>query len=312
MVSLSFLIKLQKVYTSNKMKIAIYSQHAGKHTSSILLELFSFVNKYNIDFFLEKDFDEILTKDSPRKLDYNVFSSYKDLDNSFNLMITIGGDGTLLRSVSYVRDLEIPIIGINTGRLGFLATLNQDLLKSKLEKIIKGEFKVENRALLQVMIDDEKEKNEFAIALNEITVGRKNTTSMIKIKTNLDGEFLNSYWADGLIVSTPTGSTGYSLSCGGPIMSPLSQTLALTPIAPHNLNARPIIIPDNTKIELTVSGREDFHLLSLDSRIISVKNGNSIIIKKANFKIMIAHLEEDNFYKTLRNKLLWGEDKRNT
>lgn len=294
------------------MKIAIYSQHAGKHTSSILLELFSFVNKYNIDFFLEKDFDEILTKDSPRKLDYNVFSSYKDLDNSFNLMITIGGDGTLLRSVSYVRDLEIPIIGINTGRLGFLATLNQDLLKSKLEKIIKGEFKVENRALLQVMIDDEKEKNEFAIALNEITVGRKNTTSMIKIKTNLDGEFLNSYWADGLIVSTPTGSTGYSLSCGGPIMSPLSQTLALTPIAPHNLNARPIIIPDNTKIELTVSGREDFHLLSLDSRIISVKNGNSIIIKKANFKIMIAHLEEDNFYKTLRNKLLWGEDKRNT
>ena len=294
------------------MKIAIYSQHAGKHTSSILLELFSFVNKYNIDFFLEKDFDEILTKDSPRKLDYNVFSSYKDLDNSFNLMITIGGDGTLLRSVSYVRNLEIPIIGINTGRLGFLATLNQDLLKSKLEKIIKGEFKVENRALLQVMIDDEKEKNEFAIALNEITVGRKNTTSMIKIKTNLDGEFLNSYWADGLIVSTPTGSTGYSLSCGGPIMSPLSQTLALTPIAPHNLNARPIIIPDNTKIELTVSGREDFHLLSLDSRIISVKNGNSIIIKKANFKIMIAHLEEDNFYKTLRNKLLWGEDKRNT
>jgi|TARA_B110000438_G_scaffold125171_1_gene121871 NAD+ kinase len=294
------------------MKIAIYSQHAGKHTSSILLELFSFVNKYNIDFFLEQDFDEILTKDSPRKLDYNVFSSYKDLDNSFNLMITIGGDGTLLRSVSYVRDLEIPIIGINTGRLGFLATLNQDLLKSKLEKIIKGEFKVENRALLQVMIDDEKEKNEFAIALNEITVGRKNTTSMIKIKTNLDGEFLNSYWADGLIVSTPTGSTGYSLSCGGPIMSPLSQTLALTPIAPHNLNARPIIIPDNTKIELTVSGREDFHLLSLDSRIISVKNGNSIIIKKANFKIMIAHLEEDNFYKTLRNKLLWGEDKRNT
>ena len=294
------------------MKIAIYSQHAGKHTSSILLELFSFVNKYNIDFFLEKDFDEILTKDFPRKLDYNVFSSYKDLDNSFNLMITIGGDGTLLRSVSYVRDLEIPIIGINTGRLGFLATLNQDLLKSKLEKIIKGEFKVENRALLKVMIDDVKEKNEFAIALNEITVGRKNTTSMIKIKTNLDGEFLNSYWADGLIVSTPTGSTGYSLSCGGPIMSPLSQTLALTPIAPHNLNARPIIIPDNTKIELTVSGREDFHLLSLDSRIISVKNGNSIIIKKANFKIMIAHLEEDNFYKTLRNKLLWGEDKRNT
>ena len=291
------------------MKIAIYSQHAEKHSNSILLELFSFNKKYKIDFFLEKQFEKELVKDSKLQFNYNVFSKHKDLDNSFDLMITIGGDGTLLRSISFVRDLEIPIIGINTGRLGFLATLNQDLLKPKLEKIIKGEYKIEERTLLEVKIDEE--KDDFLIALNEISVGRKNTTSMIKIKTNLDGEFLNSYWADGLIVSTPTGSTGYSLSCGGPIMSPQSQTLALTPIAPHNLNARPIIIADNTEIELSVSGREDFHLLSLDSRIISLKNEKSIIIKKANFKIMIAHLFEDNFYKTLRNKLLWGEDKRN-
>ena len=291
------------------MKIAIYSQHAEKHSNSILLELFSFNKKYKIDFFLEKQFEKELVKDSKLKFNYNIFSKHKDLDNSFDLMLTIGGDGTLLRSISFVRDLEIPIIGINTGRLGFLATLNQDLLKPKLEKIIKGEYKIEERTLLEVKIDEE--KDDFLIALNEISVGRKNTTSMIKIKTNLDGEFLNSYWADGLIVSTPTGSTGYSLSCGGPIMSPQSQTLALTPIAPHNLNARPIIIADNTEIELLVSGREDFHLLSLDSRIISLKNEKSIIIKKANFKIMIAHLFEDNFYKTLRNKLLWGEDKRN-
>ena len=292
------------------MKIAIYSQHTGKYTNSILSELFGFSDKYNIKFYLEKEFANILNRGSNIKLDYTIFSSYKDLDKSFNLMITIGGDGTLLRSISFVRNLEIPIIGINTGRLGFLATLNQDLLKPKLEKIIKGEFKVENRTLLEVIIDDKK-SNDFPYALNEITVGRKNTTSMIKIRTNLDGEFLNSYWADGLIISTPTGSTGYSLSCGGPIMSPQSQTLALTPIAPHNLNARPIIIPDNTEIELSVSGREDFHLLSLDSRIISVKNENSITVRKADFKIMIAHLFEDNFYKTLRNKLLWGEDKRN-
>ena len=292
------------------MKIAIYSQHTGKYTNSILSELFGFSDKYNIKFYLEKEFANILNRGSNIKLDYTVFSSYKDLDKSFNLMITIGGDGTLLRSISFVRNLEIPIIGINTGRLGFLATLNQDLLKPKLEKTIKGEFEVENRTLLEVIIDDQK-SNDFPFALNEITVGRKNTTSMIKIRTNLDGEFLNSYWADGLIISTPTGSTGYSLSCGGPIMSPQSQTLALTPIAPHNLNARPIIIPDNTEIELSVSGREDFHLLSLDSRIISVKNENSKTIRKADFKIMIAHLFEDNFYKTLRNKLLWGEDKRN-
>jgi len=293
------------------MKIAIYSQHAGKHINSVLKELFSFEKKYNIRFFLEKEFDKALKKDSIFNLEYNIFSSFKDLNNSFDLMITIGGDGTLLRSISFVRDLKIPIIGVNTGRLGFLASLNKDLLKSKLEKIINGKYKVESRTLLQVIINGETENNEFPIALNEITVGRKNTTSMIKIKTSLNGEFLNSYWADGLIISTPTGSTGYSLSCGGPIMSPLSQTIALTPIAPHNLNARPIIIPEDTKIELSVSGREDFHLLSLDSRIISVKNENSILIKKANFKIMIAHLNEDNFYKTLRNKLLWGEDKRN-
>jgi len=207
------------------MKIAIYSQHAEKHSNSILLELFSFNKKYKIDFFLEKQFEKELVKDSKLKFNYNIFSKHKDLDNSFDLMLTIGGDGTLLRSISFVRDLEIPIIGINTGRLGFLATLNQDLLKPKLEKIIKGEYKIEERTLLEVKIDEE--KDDFLIALNEISVGRKNTTSMIKIKTNLDGEFLNSYWADGLIVSTPTGSTGYSLSCGGPIMSPQSQTLAL-------------------------------------------------------------------------------------
>ena len=293
------------------MKIAIYSQHTGKHTNAVLSKLFSFEKTYNISFFLENEFDKILNKNYPPGFKYEIFSSYKDLDNSFDLMITIGGDGTLLRSISFVRDLKIPVIGINTGRLGFLATLNQDLLKSKLEKIIKGEYKIENRTLLQVTIENKNQKDEFPIALNEITVGRKNTTSMIKIKTSLNGEFLNSYWADGLIISTPTGSTGYSLSCGGPIMSPLSQTVALTPIAPHNLNARPIIIPDDIEIELSVSGREKFHLLSLDSRIVSVKNGNSILIKKANYKIQIAHLVEDNFYKTLRNKLLWGEDKRN-
>ena len=293
------------------MKIAIYSQHAEKLTYSILYDLFDLKNNYSIDFFIENEFNKLLIKDSNLEFDYKTFSSNEDLDNSFDLMITIGGDGTLLRSITFVGDLGIPIIGINTGRLGFLATLNQDLLKDELEKIIKREFQVEERTLLEVHFDLEKENTDFKFALNEVTVGRKNTTSMIKIKTNLDGEFLNSYWADGLIVSTPTGSTGYSLSCGGPIMSPLSQTIALTPIAPHNLNARPIIISDNTEIVLSVSGREKFHLLSLDSRIISLKNGTLIKIKKANFKIRIAHLFQDNFYKTLRKKLLWGEDKRN-
>ena len=161
-------------------------------------------------------------------------------------MITIGGDGTLLRSITYVRDLGIPIMGINTGRLGFLATLKQEMLNSELNKILFGEYDIKERSLLEVSVNNNTNFSDFNYALNEVSVGRKNTTSMIEIKTVLDGEYLNTYWADGLIISTPTGSTGYSLSCGGPIMSPSSQTFSITPIAPHNLNARPLIISDET------------------------------------------------------------------
>ena len=240
-----------------------------------------------------------------------MFSSYNDLDKGIDMMITIGGDGTLLRSITYIRDLGIPIIGINTGRLGFLATLNQELLNIELKKVLNGEFDVKERSLLEVSVDDNDNFSDFNFALNEVSVGRKNTTSMIEIKTTLDGEYLNTYWADGLIVSTPTGSTGYSLSCGGPIMTPSSQTFSITPIAPHNLNARPLVISDEIKIQLSVEGREKSHLLSLDSQIISLKNNVKIKIKKANYKIKLASINNNSFYKTLRNKLLWGEDRRN-
>ena len=195
------------------MKIAIYSQSSEKNTKKVMVELLNLGKKYNIKFYVESNFHKLLENKLSFQPDYKIFSSYKDLDNSFDLMITIGGDGTLLRSISFIRNLEIPIIGINTGRLGFLATLNQDLLKPELNKILIGKYKVEKRTLLEVEIKGNEAINEFAIALNEVTVGRKNTTSMIKIKTNLNGEYLNSYWADGLIISTPTGSTGYSLSC---------------------------------------------------------------------------------------------------
>ena len=293
------------------MKIAVYSQNYDNSSKKVMHDLLDLGKQYDVEFFIEKDFYSLLKINSSHLSNENIFSSYNDLNNSFDLMITIGGDGTLLRSVSFVRDLNIPIIGINTGRLGFLATINQDLLTSEMSKILLGNYKIEKRTLLEVKIKGSKIINEFGIALNEVTIGRKNTTSMIKIKTFLDGEYLNSYWADGLITSTPTGSTGYSLSCGGPIMSPLSQTLSLTPIAPHNLNARPLIISDKTKIELYVSGREKSHLVSLDSRIISVENESLITIKKAKFKINLAYFEENSFYSTLRNKLLWGEDRRN-
>ena len=293
------------------MKIAIYGQSADKISKNIFLELLSISKSENIKILIEKKYNSILLQKSKTSHIHKLFSSYEDLDSTVDLMITIGGDGTLLRSISFVRDLGIPIIGINTGRLGFLATLNQELLNIELKKILKGEFNVEERSLLEVNIDNNNDFSDFNFALNEVSVGRKNTTSMIEIKTTLNGEYLNTYWADGLIVSTPTGSTGYSLSCGGPIMTPSSQTFSITPIAPHNLNARPLVISDEIKIELSVEGREESHLLSLDSRINSLKNNVKIKIKKANYKIKLASFKNNSFYKTLRSKLLWGEDRRN-
>ena len=293
------------------MKIAIYGQSVDKISKNIFLEILNISKNQNLVLFVEKKYNSVLLKKLKTNHNHKVFSSYNDLDKSIDMMITIGGDGTLLRSITYIRDLGIPIIGINTGRHGFLATLNQELLNIELKKILKGEFDVKERSLLEVSVDNNDNFSDFNFALNEVSVGRKNTTSMIEIKTMLDGEYLNTYWADGLIVSTPTGSTGYSLSCGGPIMTPSSQTFSITPIAPHNLNARPLVISDEIKIELSVEGREKSHLLSLDSQIISLKNNVKIKIKKANYKIKLASINNNSFYKTLRNKLLWGEDRRN-
>ena len=293
------------------MKIAIYGQSPDKISKNIFLELLNISKNEGIILFIEEKYNTILLKKSKISHNHKLFSSHNDLDSSIDLMITIGGDGTLLRSITFVRDLGIPIIGINTGRLGFLATLNQEILNVELKKILKAEFDVEERSLLEVSIGNNQNFSDFNFALNEVSVGRKNTTSMIEIKTMLDGEYLNTYWADGLIVSTPTGSTGYSLSCGGPIMTPSSQTFSITPIAPHNLNARPLVISDEIKIELSVEGREKSHLLSLDSQIISLENNVKIKIKKANYKIKLASINNNSFYKTLRNKLLWGEDRRN-
>ena len=283
----------------------------SKISKNIFLEMLSISKSENIILLIEKKYNSILFHKSEISNTHKLFSSYEDLDSTVDLMVTIGGDGTLLRSITFVRDLGIPIIGINTGRLGFLATLNQELLNVELKKILKGEFKIEERSLLEVRVNNNDDFSDFNFALDEVSVGRKNTTSMIEIKTTLNGEYLNTYWADGLIVSTPTGSTGYSLSCGGPIMTPSSQTFSITPIAPHNLNARPLVISDEIKIELSVEGREETHLLSLDSRINSLKNNVKIKIKKANYKIKLASFQNNSFYKTLRSKLLWGEDRRN-
>ena len=292
------------------MVLALFSQEINESVNdvvqSFLISKFSKESK----FYVEKKLYDQLAFDGD--LELIPFNKSKDLDSSIDLLVSIGGDGTFLRTIEYVRDLNIPVMGINTGNLGFLATIKKENLDQAIEKIYNKKFKVENRSLIKVNSEEiGLPKNLFPYALNEISVVRKDTTSMINIKTSLDGNHLNSYWADGLIISTPTGSTGYSLSCGGPVISPSSGSLVLTPISPHNLNARPLVISDETKIELSVSGREEKHLLSIDSNIFTVQNQTKITIEKPNFDFKIAHFSNNNFYKTLKEKLLWGKDKRN-
>lgn len=292
------------------MVLALFSQENNESVNDVVQSFF--ISKFSKEskFYVEKKLFDQLVLDGD--LELIPFNKSKDLDSSIDLLVSIGGDGTFLRTIEYVRDLNIPVMGINTGNLGFLATIKKENLDQAVEKIYNKKFKVENRSVIKVNSEEiGLPKNLFPYALNEISVVRKDTTSMINIKTSLDGNHLNSYWADGLIISTPTGSTGYSLSCGGPVISPSSGSLVLTPISPHNLNARPLVISDETKIELSVSGREEKHLLSIDSNIFTVQNQTKITIEKPNFDFKIAHFSNNNFYKTLKEKLLWGKDKRN-
>ena len=292
------------------MILALFSQEINESVNDVVQSFFTSKFSKESKFYVEKKLYDQLAFDGD--LELIPFNKSKDLDSSIDLLVSIGGDGTFLRTIEYVRDLNIPVMGINTGNLGFLATIKKENLDQAVEKIYNKKFKVENRSVIKVNSEEiGLPKNLFPYALNEISVVRKDTTSMINIKTSLDGNHLNSYWADGLIISTPTGSTGYSLSCGGPVISPSSSSLVLTPISPHNLNARPLVISDETKIELSVSGREEKHLLSIDSNIFTVQNQTKITIEKPNFDFKIAHFSNNNFYKTLKEKLLWGKDKRN-
>ncbi|GAA4799949.1 NAD kinase [Litoribaculum gwangyangense] len=294
------------------MRVAVFGRFYNKTTSASVLTLFNYLLKKDVDAYIETEFYNLIKNNSSIIKDFESFKIFDTLDTSFDLLISVGGDGTILRAITFVKDIDIPIVGINTGRLGFLATIQVDAIEQAIQNIIDGKYKISKRSLLSIETTPENSDiTEMNFALNEITVSRKNTTSMITVETYLDGEYLTSYWSDGLIISTPTGSTGYSLSCGGPVITPGANSLVLTPIAPHNLSARPLVIPDSTEIRLRVDGREEQHLVSLDSRIATLDNGTIITIKKANFKIKMIDLFGESFLDTLRKKLLWGEDRRN-
>ncbi|WP_454980777.1 NAD kinase [Capnocytophaga haemolytica] len=293
------------------MKIAIYIRQYSEENEAILAELFNYFTSTD-DIFIEEMVFKKLSERSSRFDSAQTFAEFADLNPSFDVMLTIGGDGTLLKAITYIRHLNIPVLGINSGRLGFLAMAQKEHLKEVMTELREKTYKVIERTVIEAVLSETGAPvDEINFALNEITVSRKNTASMITIDTYLNDDFLSSYWSDGLIVATPTGSTGYSLSCGGPVIMPAAKNLVLTPIAPHNLNARPLIIPDDTEIRLTVEGREKKYLLSIDSNMISLSKKKSVTIRKANFTVKMIRLEGDSFIKTLRNKLLWGEDKRN-
>ena len=284
------------------------SQDAEKYIEKLLDAL----KLKNSEVHIEERFLKLIQSSLDTSVDYKTYNNHSDLDSSFDCMFTLGGDGTVLRSIMYLRDSNIPVIGVNIGRLGFLATVNKEEISEAIESLYNKNYTIKERSLLIVKTEPEiNEIDEFNYALNEITISRKNTTSMITIETYIDGEYLTSYWADGLITATPTGSTGYSLSCGGPVISPQAKNFILTPIAPHNLNARPLVIPDDTKLKMKVHGRENTFFISLDSRIATIDSKTEVFIEKAPFTIKMIELNNQTFIQTLRKKLLWGEDTRN-
>ena len=294
------------------MKVAIYGKYYLNSTEPIIKDIFVFFNNNQVEMVIESEFLKILHEKEIIQKQYKTFASHSELDNSFDMLISIGGDGTILRAAALVRNSGVPILGINAGRLGFLATVQKENIAEFMQFIIEKKYTISKRTLLSLSCTPTNEAiEEINFALNEVSVSRKDTTSMITIETYLNNEFLNSYWADGLIISTPTGSTGYSMSCGGPILTPNVSSFVVTPIAPHNLNARPLVIPDDTEIRLKVSGREENYLVSLDSRITVVQNETILVINKTPFQINMVEIPEETFLKTLRTKLFWGEDRRN-
>ena len=294
------------------MKIAVFGQYYQNNTAEIVAKVVDFLSANNVSIYFEAAFLKIIQEKNIVDKSFPSYSNYEELTTDFEALISIGGDGTILRAATFVRDSNLPIIGINAGRLGFLATIQEENIENLLNRVLVNDFSISKRTLVSLNSNPANpDIEDINFALNEITVSRKDTTSMITIETYINNEYLNSYWADGLIISTPTGSTGYSLSCGGPVIMPTSNCFVITPIAPHNLTARPLIIPDDSELTIRIKGREEQYLVSLDSRITSVSNETTLTIKKSDFFISIIEFPEEGFLRTIRKKLLWGEDKRN-
>lgn len=291
------------------MRIAIYGRKFNETAIVYVQQLIDCLLENEVEITIYTAFHAYLQPRVKLPSNLNLFSTHDELKD-VQYLISVGGDGTLLDTVTLVRDSGIPIIGINMGRLGFLASIAKQEIKTAVESLIKGHFTIDKRSLIRVESDIPL-FNGVNYGLNEVTIHKKDTSSMIIIHAYLNGEFLNSYWADGLILATPTGSTGYSLSCGGPIIFPNSENFVITPISPHNLNVRPIIISDNQVITFEVEGRSAHYLATLDSRTETLETNIQLAVRKESFQINLIRLSTETYLSTLRNKLMWGLDTRN-
>jgi NAD+ kinase len=292
------------------MNVAIYGKKVTRQNSPIFEELLKHFKDFGWKPVIESELKQQLENKIGLNQKTDEFFSHKDFHKGIDLTLSIGGDGTFIKSVSFIRDSGVPILGINTGRLGFLANISQDALLHTLEQVKNKNFEYQKRSLLRVQTEEDLFGDDN-FALNEVTIQKKDTASMVTVHASLDNKYLNSYWADGLIVSTPTGSTAYNLSCGGPIVTPGCLVHILTPIAPHNLNVRPVVVPDHLPISLSIEGRGRKYLISLDGNSKNISQGEQVLVSKAEFMINVIKFEDNNFLDTIRNKMLWGIDKRN-
>lgn len=292
------------------MTIALYARPVKDNHADYVKTLSTRLDKENITLTVHSTYYAFLKKEFGFNLDIATFTTHTDLRaQKADYLISLGGDGTMLETVELVRESGIPVLGVNTGRLGFLASVYKEDFTAAITKLITKNFTLDPRALLE--LQSPTDLFELNVALNECTLVKKDSSSMMSIDVDVNGVFLNSYWADGLIISTPTGSTAYSLSCGGPLIEPGSESFILTPIAPHNLNVRPIVISSDSTLTLKIRGRDKQNIISLDSRMATLQTEQQVILKKAGYKFNLINLDGQHFFNTLRNKLMWGLDKRN-
>ncbi len=291
------------------MRVAIHGLSLKTEFLPILGSLFEKLESLGLSICLTPILDQQLRQISPLSPAYQILQRPEDFDG-LDFFLSIGGDGTLLDSVCVVGKKEVPILGLNTGRLGFLANVATDKIGEAIEELAKGNYQIESRILLS-LTSSKKLFHGVNFALNEFTIHKMDTSSMITVHTYINGKYLNSYWADGLIVATPTGSTGYSLSCGGPLITPGAKNFVITPVSPHNLNVRPIIVSDEAEISFEIEGRTDKFMISLDSRSTSIASEVKLSVKKEAFSAKLVKLPSYHFFDTLRQKLNWGLDLRN-